>query len=528
MRSYTRVPHSFLKSLLKSVMKATDELQMNVRRRNSGWQGRAVLGAALTGAAILVGALLLPSGRVGAAPTCGVTAELVPTCGALWGAHSSQGYAALESQIGRKLAIVHDYTDWTGVFPNAGEQAAAAGGRIIFEDWTAKEYSTGKAAATWAEIAAGDQDAQINTEAAALKAFGKPIMVTFQAEPEQSAYTSYGTAADYVAAWQHIANQFQTDGVTNVVWVWDVEGDVGDHGSTYQTWYPGDAYVNWIMWDPYNWFGCNKPGTAGATWNSFASTVSPMYNWLTSHSGTPGNGDYLSKPWGLAEYGTVEGASPTDKAQWMEDAVSTAQSQFPNLKALVYFDANDTTNGRSCNWTIGSSPDSVAGFAAAGTDSYVSATASTVVATTTTTTSTTTTTTTTVPVTTTTVPVTTTTQPPAPTTTTLPTPPVISGAPVVTNDPTTVTVPLDGRVTFYSGATGSPAPSVVWQLSENNGVTWWTLKEHTNPAYTVLHATAADNGWEFRAVYTNSNGSVTTTVAVLWVTVPTPVVTPLG
>jgi hypothetical protein len=507
-------------------MKAADEVHMNVTRRNSGWRGRAVPGAVLVGAAILVGALLLPSSRVGAAPTCGVTADLVPTCGALWGAHSSQGYAALESQIGRKLAIVHDYTDWTGIFPNAGEQTAAAGGRIIFEDWTAKEYSTGQAAATWAQIAAGDQDAQINAEAAALKSFGKRIMVTFQAEPEQSHYTSYGTAAEYVAAWQHIANQFQSDGVTNVVWVWDVEGDVGDHGSTYQTWYPGDAYVNWIMWDPYNWFGCNRPSAGGATWNSFASTVSPMYTWLTTHSGTPGNGDYLSKPWGLAEYGTVEGANPTDKAQWMEDAVSTAQSQFPNLKALVYFDASDSTNGRSCNWTVSSSSDSVAGFAAAGAESYMSATASTVVATTTTTTSTSTTTTT--------VPVTTTTKPPAPTTTTQPVttttlaPPVISGAPVVTNDPATVTVPLGGRVTFYSGATGSPTPTVVWQLSENYGLTWWTLKRHTSPAYTVLHAATADNGWELRAVYTNPNGSVTTSTADLWVTLPTPVVVALG
>jgi alkanesulfonate monooxygenase SsuD/methylene tetrahydromethanopterin reductase-like flavin-dependent oxidoreductase (luciferase family) len=249
-----------------------------------------------------------------------------------------------------------------------------------------------------------------------------------------------------------------------------------------------------------------------------------MYTWLTTHSGTPGNGDYLSKPWGLAEYGTVEGANPTDKAQWLENAVSTAQSQFPNLKALVYFDSNDSTNGRSCTWTVGSSSDSVAGFAAAGAESYVSATASTVV----TTTTSTSTTTTTVPVTTTTQPpvTTTTTQPPV-TTTTL-TPPVISGAPVVTNDPTTVTVPLGGRVTFYSGAAGSPGPAVVWQLSENYGLTWWTLKQHTNPAYTVLHAAAADNGWEFRAVYSNPNGTVTTSVADLWVTVPTPVVVALG
>jgi Bacterial Ig-like domain (group 3)/Immunoglobulin I-set domain len=299
--------------------------------------------------------------------SCGMSVELVPKCGIWWGAHASIGWSAFESVIGRKLAIVHDYVDWTETFPSANEELAAAGNRIIFVDWSALNFATGDADTSWEGIANGSQDPIIDAEAAVLKSFGQKIMVTFQAEPEQSVYASYGTAAEYVAAWQHIAARFAADKVTNVVWVWDVEGDVYDHGSTYQDWYPGDADVDWIMWDPYNWFGCNGDSDP---WQTFADIVTPMYNWLTTHSGTAGNGDYLSKPWGLGEYGTIEGASSTAEEQWYESVASESQAQFPNLKALVYFDSDDTTNGRTCDWEVNSSVQSLNGYQYAGSQSY--------------------------------------------------------------------------------------------------------------------------------------------------------------
>src|SRR5664279_4943023 len=54
--------------------------------------------------------------------------------------------------------------------------------------------------------------------------------------------------------------------------------------------YPGDAYVDWIAWDPYN---RNTP------WLSFSAMVTPFYDWLTDNG-------YGGKPFMLAEYGVVE------------------------------------------------------------------------------------------------------------------------------------------------------------------------------------------------------------------------------
>ena len=297
-----------------------------------------------------------------------MTSYLVPKCGIWWGAHSSMGWQAFEQMIGREIAIVHDYTGWTNSFPDPNDKLAAAGGRILYMDWEAKNYSNGQPAATWAQIANGSQDAVIKKEALELKAFGKPMMLTFQSEPEGKASLAYGTGANYVAAWRHIHNVFADEGVTNVVWVWDVTGDTADHRSQYPSYYPGDAYVDWIMWDPYNWYNCR---TRAETWQTLGDKVSAMYDWLTANSGKPGNGNYLSKPWGLAEYGTVEGPSSASKAQWFESEVTETESQFPRLKALIYFDSDDVASGRSCNWRVDSSSASLAGFKLAGDSSYV-------------------------------------------------------------------------------------------------------------------------------------------------------------
>jgi hypothetical protein len=108
--------------------------------------------------------------------------------------------------------------------------------------------------------------------------------------------------------------------------------------------YPGDAYVDWIAWDPYN---RNTP------WLSFSAMVTPFYDWLTDNG-------YGGKPFMLAEYGVVEDpANPAAKADWFTAAgQSLTDGEFPNLKVVVsYFDHPDTV--ASGNFIIASSSASV-------------------------------------------------------------------------------------------------------------------------------------------------------------------------
>ena len=74
---------------------------------------------------------------------------------------------------------------------------------------------------------------------------------------------------------------------------------------TAQAYYPGNAYVDWICADGYNW----APELPGASWRSFQEIFAPFYRW----------GRSTGKPMVIGEFGTVEGA-PGAKAAWFAQA----------------------------------------------------------------------------------------------------------------------------------------------------------------------------------------------------------------
>lgn len=88
-------------------------------------------------------------------------------------------------------------------------------------------------------------------------------------------------------------------------------------------------------------------------------------------------------------------------------------------------------------------------------------------------------------------------------------------APLITTQPTDQTVQDGQNVTFTVAASGYPIPNVQWQIS-TDGTTFTDIADATPASYTFV-ASAAQNGNEFRAVVTNSQGSVTSSAATLTV-----------
>jgi hypothetical protein len=79
-----------------------------------------------------------------------------------------------------------------------------------------------------------------------------------------------------------------------------------------------------------------------------------------------------------------------------------------------------------------------------------------------------------------------------------------ASAPQITEQPANVGA-LDGStVTFTAQANGSPAPSVKWQVSYD-GLTWQDIPGATSTSYTFV-AESTENGYQYRAVFTNSSG----------------------
>jgi hypothetical protein len=298
--------------------------------------------------------------------SCAPAASGASPCGLWWGAALPANASklpgavdALQASTGRRLDIVHTYHRWFDSFPTASERALSKSGHLLLLNWEPVN-STG-AAIPWSSIADGHQDAAIAAEAKRLAALPGPVLVSFSHEPENH-YGVHGRAAEFVAAFRHVHDQVRADGATNVRWVWDVMGlsDPVWRGR-YASLYPGNAYVDWVAWDPYNWGSCRH-----AAWRSFAGTVEPFYNWLESH----GLGD---KPFMLAEYGSVEQVgNPHGKADWLA-GIPSALAAMPNLRALVYFDL--PAPPANCNWQISTSGPATAAFAGLATSAPFRATA---------------------------------------------------------------------------------------------------------------------------------------------------------
>ena len=277
-------------------------------------------------------------------PPAGFTAAMAPNSGALWG--TSKFDKGWEAQMGRKFDIVHVYHQWSQNFPTAEERALAAEGRMLLINW--------KSPGSWPAVANGSQDAQITTTATRLKGFGQKVFLAFHHEPEND-IPGAGQPADYAKAFRRVVDIFNRIGADNVLFVWNMMGFVGGHGDIYPTLYPGDAYVDWIAYDPYNWYGCK----AGHKTRSFAEITKPFYDWTAAHA--PG------KPLMLAEYGLREqpGGTPS-KAEWLRDSLVQLKTTRTRIKALVYFN-----NLHTCDWRITSSSASVAAYRDIGRDPFL-------------------------------------------------------------------------------------------------------------------------------------------------------------
>lgn len=92
-----------------------------------------------------------------------------------------------------------------------------------------------------------------------------------------------------------------------------------------------------------------------------------------------------------------------------------------------------------------------------------------------------------------------------------------AAAPVITQQPADKTTAPPEPATFSVSFTGSPAPTVQWQLSTNGGATWTSISGATSASYTtgdgVFGTGARNNLRQYRAVLINASGSVTSNAA---------------
>ena len=297
----------------------------------------------------------------------------------------------LESAAGRTLDIGHYYYKINEAFPTWRETWHRDSGRVPMVSWAS--VSTSK-------IANGTYDAQIKARADDVKAFGTPILIRWFWEMDGHRNASEAESpAKYIAAWRHIVQIFRDRGASNAQFVWCPNADSFKDGDG-PNWYPGDAWVDWLCADGYNW----APVKDGSRWRSLAEIFDAFHDWSVPHG----------KPMMIGETGAVERGAG-EKGNWYRQAATDLKTSLKQIDAIVFFDSQPTVY----DWYVDSTTSALAGWVDLVNDPWLqgdgggSPTTTKPTATTTTKPPTTTTTTTTTkPPTTTTTTTTTTTQPP--------------------------------------------------------------------------------------------------------------------
>jgi hypothetical protein len=90
----------------------------------------------------------------------------------------------------------------------------------------------------------------------------------------------------------------------------------------------------------------------------------------------------------------------------------------------------------------------------------------------------------------------------------------IATSPAVTTNPSSEAVLSGATATFTAAASGTPAPTVQWMYSTNDGLSWTNIAGATSPSYSFT-AEASETGYQYGAVFTNVAGSVATNAATL-------------
>jgi beta-mannanase len=256
-----------------------------------------------------------------------------------------------ERAAGRHVDQVMWYVHWGGPWStfNAADVRSVIGrGSTPVITWMSDDPSaTSQGAYTAQAILGGRYDAYIRAWAAGLRDAGGAVLLRLDHEMNGNWYSwSPGvngqTAAGYVAVWRHVHDIFAAAGATNVQWVWSP--NIAFPGSApLAGLYPGDAYVDRVGIDGYNWGASDR----AHTWQSFAGVFDATLSQVAA---------LTSRPTMIAEVASTEMGG--DKAAWIGDFFA-GLARRPAISGFVWFDADKETD-----WRLDSSPPARSSFAA--------------------------------------------------------------------------------------------------------------------------------------------------------------------
>lgn len=283
--------------------------------------------------------------------------------GGTWETSTLTAVHAFERQVGAKPKMVHMFYSWytdlgCAAFP-PGPTTAIREGYAPLLTWEYSRYRAADRAYNYAAINAGTHDTCIRDFARGAAAGGTVYLRPFHEMNGDwygwSVAANGNTPASHVAAWRRVVDIFRAEGANNVKFVWCPNVRFSGDAGPYANYYPGDAYVDYLCLDGYNWGSAN-----GSPWQSFDQIYRSSYNEITALPS--------SDPVIIGEYASNTGLG--DKAQWINDMRATVKSgAYPRLKVLTSFN-QDRDNA---TWQVDSSQAVLDAYKAFAADPYYKA-----------------------------------------------------------------------------------------------------------------------------------------------------------
>lgn len=319
---------------------------------------RVVVAAGIAFVVILVG--LLP--RPASASTDGVL--FGARVQAQSGEDNQKAIGRMEATAGRKLDVVREFLSWDSVFPQSYHTWLRDTGHTMI--LSVKSKRENGQVVLWRDIAAAAPgDATYDSAAGwadRLRDYGRPVYFAFNHEPESSASSSMGSAPEFIAAWRRMHDIFAERGATNVKFIWimtDYAFFVGPQAANDAAkWFPGDAYLDAMGIDAYNWFTC-RPGINNP-WKSLEQIIKPFRDFGAQH---PDKELWLTE-WASAE----DPAQPNRKPAWIDETRALfKRPDYAQFRGISYFNYTGTA---TCKWKVDSSAVTTAAFRAMAQDTF--------------------------------------------------------------------------------------------------------------------------------------------------------------
>jgi Glycosyl hydrolase family 26 len=279
-----------------------------------------------------------------------------------------QTLMSLEAQAGHTFSGVRVFDLWDQPFPSSYDTWLRDTGHTLF--LSVKARRTNGSVVPWRDIANAPVGSALYDDvadwAASVRDFGAPVYFTFNHEAEASTNNDNGSAADFIAAWRRVITIFDQVGVTNATYVW-IATDYAfwrTDGRRADLWYPGDAYVDAVAADAYNWSTC-RPGVS-TPWRTLEWIADHLRIWGANHP----DEELMLTEWASHEDPNVAGR----KASWITQAQALfKQPGWEQFTAVLYY---HNTLRASCAFPLDSSPSAMAAWLTMSNDPFYGGTPS--------------------------------------------------------------------------------------------------------------------------------------------------------